>query len=82
MANGASTFPLRVALDNAIANSSIIPNEYVSQGMQDDNVRKPYQCLINVVVATIPDISEYCCAYMVIFVRRIDAVSRAYPFLP
>jgi ATP-binding cassette subfamily A (ABC1) protein 3 len=38
--------PLRVAFDNVIANSNIIPNEYVfttiSEATQDDNVRKPY----------------------------------------
>ena len=42
--------PLQVALDNAIANATIIPNEYmfttISQATQDDNVRKAYQGLI------------------------------------
>ncbi|KAK9427506.1 hypothetical protein V1505DRAFT_379941 [Lipomyces doorenjongii] len=42
--------PLQVAIDNAITNSSIIPNEYmfttISQSTASDNVRKLYQGLI------------------------------------
>ncbi|KAE9373139.1 ABC transporter [Stipitochalara longipes BDJ] len=42
--------PLQVAIDNAITNSSIVPNEYmytsISQSTQDDNTRKAYQGLI------------------------------------
>jgi hypothetical protein len=46
MTNKRVYLPLRVALGNAIAKSSIIPNEYVfptiSQAAQDGNVQKPY----------------------------------------
>jgi ATP-binding cassette subfamily A (ABC1) protein 3 len=42
--------PFQVAIDNAITNSSIVPNEYmytsISQATQDDDVRKTYQGLI------------------------------------
>lgn len=42
--------PFQVAIDNAITNSSIIPNEYmytsISQRTQDDDIRKTYQGLI------------------------------------
>ena len=40
----------QVVIDNAITNSSIVPNEYmytsISQATQDDDVRKTYQGLI------------------------------------
>lgn len=42
--------PWQVAIDNAITNSSIIPNEYlytsISQATQNDDIRKTYQGLI------------------------------------
>lgn len=68
MTNKRIYLPLQVALHNTIAKPSIIPNEYVfstiSQAAQDGNVQKPYQGLISVVVASIADISEYCCAHI------------------
>jgi ATP-binding cassette subfamily A (ABC1) protein 3 len=42
--------PFQVAIDNAITNSTIIPNEYlytsISQATQDNDIRKTYQSLI------------------------------------
>jgi len=42
--------PFQLAIDNAITNSSLVPNEYlytsISQGTQDDDIRKTYQGLI------------------------------------